>query len=202
MKEYKETKKKIERIAEDIISIEDGYDYSMRGVILDQVVSEYIKLYGERFSEMFKVIYDNQVEVYDTYGDADVSVKKLEIDGEYIKYNRRNDRFRYSCRAILLEDLCGSSGKFLIIEIVRESIEFSDEIRTEYHVRSIKKDIDKVGVLNYLKVDENFIVSYQYDSLYGWDLIEHSRLLYFYNNFKGLFDNIRVPYWHFTRLED
>jgi hypothetical protein len=202
MKEYKETKKKIERIAEDIISIEDGYDYSMRGVILDQVVSEYIKLYGERFSEMFKVIYDNQVEVYDTYGDADVSVKKLEIDGEYIKYNRRNDRFRYSCRAILLEDLCGSSGKFLIIEIVRESIEFSDEIRTEYHVRSIKKDIDKVGVLNYLKVDENFIVSYQYDSLYGWDLIDFSRLLSVYNKFKDMIDNLRVPYWRFTRLEE
>lgn len=201
MKEYREMKQTIQDIASKILEIEDGYDYSMRGVILDQVVSEYIKLYGVRFAEMFNIIYENQVEVYDTYGDIDVSVRKLEINGEYVKYRRREDRFKYSCRAILLKDLCGSSGKFLIIDICCESIQFPDEITHEYHVRVVDENLTSINVLSYLKVDENFVVSYKYHTIFGWELLDYSRLLYCYNKFKNMMDTIRTPYWHYTRTD-
>jgi hypothetical protein len=193
-------KRTIQDIASKILEIEDGYDYSMRGVILDQVVSEYIKLYGVRFAEMFKIIYDNQVDVYDTYGDADVSVRKLDIVGEYIKYGRR-DKYNYSCRAILLEDLCGSSGQFLIIEIGKVSIEYPDDIEMQYHVRVVDVDITEIDVMKYLKVDENFVVSYQHHSAFGWELLDYSRLLSCYNNFKNMIDTLRVPYWHYTHTD-
>lgn len=200
MKEYREQRKNIKDLASKILEIEDGYDYSMRGVILDQVVSDYIKLYGDRFAEMFRVIYDKQDEVYDTYGDADVSVRKLDIVGEYVKY-RRSDRYNYSCRAILLEDLCGSSGKFVIIEIGKVSIEYPDDIETQYHVRVVDNDITEIEVMKYLKVDDAFVVSYQYHSAFGWELSDYTRLLYFYNRFKNLIDTIRTPYWHYTNID-
>lgn len=197
MKEYREMKIIIKDLASKILEIEDGYDYSMRGVILDQVVSEYIKLYGVRFAEMFNIIYDKQVVVYATYGDVDVSVTKLDIVGEYIKY-RRSDRYNYSCRAILLEDLCGSSGQFLIIEIGKVSIEYPDDIEMQYHVRVVDEDITEIDVMKYLKVDENFVVSYQHHSAFGWELLDYTRLLYCYNKFKNMIDTIREPYWHYT----
>jgi hypothetical protein len=200
MKEYREMKQTIQDIASKILEIEDGYDYSMRGVILDQVVSEYIKLYGVRFAEMFKVVYDSQVDVYDTYGDVDVSVTKLEVVGEYIRYGKR-DSYTYSCRAILLEDLCGSSGQFVIIEIGKVSVKYPDDIEMQYHVRVVDEDITEIDVLKYLKVNDNFVVSYQHHSAFGWELLDYTKLLYCYNKFKNMIDTIRRPYWHYTNID-
>lgn len=208
MDKFTENRKTIEKMAADIIGMEDSYDYSMRGVFLDTLVTEYVKNYGERFALMFNTIYDQQKEVYDDYGDCDVKVNKLEIIGDII--DRKNytkgmlefdKKYDYSAKAFLLTDCCGCNGSFIVAKIVKQSKQFADSTDTTYFVcETDNDDLQKVDLSKLSRHAETCIVEWKFNQPYdGWELPNHSRMMYFYNKFKGLIDTIRTPYWQLTQ---
>ena len=93
-KDYKQCRKAVAEMANMLIKMEDSYDYSMRGVFMDHVVTEYVKSYGERFANMFNTIYDKQVEDYDSYGDYDVKVTKLKIVGDIVNRKHYTEKMK------------------------------------------------------------------------------------------------------------
>jgi hypothetical protein len=207
MDKYTENRKAVEKMAVDVITMEDSHDSSMRGVFLDTLVSEYVKNYGERFALMFNTIYDQQSEVCDDYGDIDVKVTKLEIIGDII--DRKNytngmlefdKKYDYSAKAFLLTDCCGCNGSFIIAKIVKQS-KLTDSINTYYFVcETDNDDLEKVDLSKLSRYAETCIVEWKFNQPYdGWELTNHKRMLYFYNKFKGLIDTIMTPYWQLTQ---
>lgn len=207
MEKYKENRKAIEKMAVDIIAMEDSYDSSMRGVFLDTLVTEYVKHYGERFALMFNTIYDNQVEDYDDYGDIDVKVYKLKIVGEITDRKYMTDKMKkwddehciYSAKAFLLEDCCGSSGMFIISEVTKQSKNFSDTYDKIYTVHQVKKIVDKIDLTTLSPHSEDCIVQWKFNKPYDeLEIPNQRRMMYWYNKFKNLIDTIRTPYWQLT----
>jgi len=205
-KDFRQCREAIAKMASEIIKMEDSGDYSMRGVFLDQVVTEYVKNYGERFALMFNTIYDRQIEDYDDYGDIDVKVTKLKIVGDIInrknyteKMKQRDDEDNdYSAKAILLQDCCGCSGMFIISEVTRKSKQFADSFSKLYTVHQVDKDVTEIDLSKLSPNGEDCIVQWENEFLFGWRMPNHSRMMYFYNKFKDLIDTIRTPYWQLT----
>ena len=72
---------KIKNYAKDIINMEDTYDDSMFGVFADKLNEEYASQRSFKVIEFFDDIMTRQTEKVGSYGDADVTITKLDVKG-------------------------------------------------------------------------------------------------------------------------
>lgn len=85
--DYTKARSAIKKMASEVRKIEDSYDDSMRGVLLDLLVTEYVSTYKEKLIEMFDYIMKNQKEKRETYGDADSAVTKVKPTGSLDRFD-------------------------------------------------------------------------------------------------------------------
>ena len=184
-------------MAVSVRNMEKACDYSMRGVYLEELVKNYVETFGDEFAMMFDYIWKHQTKVYDTYGDADESVTKLETTGDVVEKSIFNDQYTYSVRAMFLKDIFCGRG-FIIVEIVRTSIEFPTMIKTIYHINSTDKKHKSIKVQDYTSSNyDTNVVSYKKEHLFDTSFVideKSGNVTYNYPKFKGLIDAIRNPY--------
>lgn len=102
-------------MARTIISLENQYDSSMRGVFLDLLVTEYVNNKIEEMVIMFDHVLVTQKETRDTYGDADTAMTKLNVIGK----PKHHKEVESSCVGMFLEDIFSGVSFILLKETLR-----------------------------------------------------------------------------------
>jgi hypothetical protein len=157
--DFKNNDKVVGEMASHVIKMEENFDGSTRGLFLDKLVSNYMLQYNEKIIKMFDTIYNEQKEIEQSYGDDDSFVRKIIINNDINKERRGYSLPKYRC--LLLNDNCGSTGTFIIIES-----ETSHELaKNVYHrvYKCFKADDEDIKEINLseLKINYyNYIVSY------------------------------------------
>lgn len=72
---------KIKQYAKDLIDMEDSHDYSMFGFYADRLTESYASQRSLKVIEFFDDIMTRQIEKVGSYGDADVTITKLDVKG-------------------------------------------------------------------------------------------------------------------------
>jgi hypothetical protein len=186
------------KIASQIKSMEEKHDSSMRGVLLDQVVSEYVSLKAEETVQMYDTIMLKQKETYDSYGDIDTAATKLKIKGEIPKSYREDET---TATAMFLNDIfCGE--KFVIFKIERAPRDMEGEIKkrltnVELHIRKVQKEPKHamVDLIHYGDArDEGYCATLE--SKYGqkFELRDGRGMLFHYPKFEAAFRALREIY--------
>lgn len=105
---------KIEKIAADIIEIEDGFDDSMFSHVMGNVIEEYAGKRSEDLFDFFDIIMDKQKKTVKSYGDADVTLKKLKVKNIPESKSLISSRKEYEALQLIVE--CGSIAFIVISE--------------------------------------------------------------------------------------
>lgn len=190
--DYTKARSTIKKMASEVRRIEDSYDNSMRGVLLDFLVTEYVSTYKEKLIEMFDYIMKNQKEKRETYGDADTAVTKVKPTGSLDRFdtkkiletdksvskildslmNRKPEakpeikerKIETSYEAMILDDIfCGVSFSLIKIISKKENDPWSS---FEFHIRRVKPGTKSVnlGSIRYGDLrDEGYIISIKND---------------------------------------
>jgi hypothetical protein len=99
-------REQLANMAKTVITLENKYDSSMRGVFIDLLVTEYVNNKVEEMVKMFDHVLTNQKEIRDTYGDVDTAMTKLKVLGKTKTYHDMES----STTGMFLEDIfCGFS---------------------------------------------------------------------------------------------
>lgn len=200
MEAYEETKKKIHRLSKEIFDIENSFDSSMRGVILDEVITNYVGLRGEKFCSMFDFIMENQKTDYQTYGDIDTSVTKINVKG---KRKEEDDDYNYYYHAMFLNDIfCGNM--FVILKIVEELKDHKNIKTTEFRVTKVSKEVKYVDLTNlgYGDVrDNNYVVTFQSFKSRPIEVKDRRGMADFYHRYKEAEYAITQPYLELSNPE-
>lgn len=194
--EYTISSNRLIDMAGEVRKMENACDWSMRGVYLEELVTNYVETFSDEFVMMFNYIYEHQEDDYDSYGDIDTSVTKLKLTGDIAKKSDWNDKYNWSARAIYLKDIF-CDEKFVIVEVIKAHIDYPTISTTYYHVRTTDKDIKSIMIKDYTSKNfDKIVFDIKKDQFYEhFELDNSSRhMLNHYKKFKALFDAIRQPY--------
>lgn len=129
-------RKSIKEMSKSIVAMEETFDSSMRGVLLDTLVTNYVEERGKAFCDMFEYLMKNQEKNRASYGDSDVAVTKIKITVvEQTKYHKNE-----ATGLVVYDIFCDNI--FVIVKLVSTHKEegLSDIFDTRYFVRKIAKE--------------------------------------------------------------
>lgn len=187
--------------AKSLMDTEDGYDYSMRDVLLDKFVTECVKIRGIEYMGYIDQVFNKQIDLEEVTG---VSSKVIEVCGEPYDWEYKKKHYTYELEALVLHR--DSDRKWIVFrEILLSTIDNTKFILT-YHVRKVKSkdDLDhtteKVTYTDYCKYgdirDEGYVVSLKKDYYEKELKVKDDRgMLYFYRDwetFSNVFNRIRI----------
>jgi hypothetical protein len=202
MKDIDQDQEELKKMSRRIIQMENQYDDSMRGVFLDQVVSEYVEQKGLHAIQIYEQIVKEQLKDSDSYGDIDTSIIKLKVVGNFD--STPDPDYIFEKEGIFVRDnpSCSSETEWVIIKITKTHIEDQDytkELADKfkeigyyfYSVRGEKKKIDlsKLGKYKDMR-DDNFITSFE-SRFNGQLRMQDKRgMMYRYHAFEHLYRNL------------
>lgn len=186
--------KDVAKLAKAIMDGEDSMDWSMRGVIMDMVATQYVAARGQKFCEMFEYIMENQKDEYESYGDIDSSVTKIpvtKLKGEYSHYD-------YTATAMLLNDIF-CNRIFVIIKVIATAKGLSQMVDITYHVREVDKELKSVSYEEYCGhhnwMDKGYVVTYVHKFMHDKIEVErHRGQLAFMEKFDAAYGVMTQPF--------
>jgi len=201
MKDFKKAKEVLANMAKTIAEMENECDYSMRGVYLDILVTNYCEAKAPIMVEMFDNIMSYQKDKTDTYGDIDSRVTKLNchIKSKYPEITTKTE-------AMFLEDIF-CDKKFVIFKILEsptgetgekwkeEGVNVSKLIerlsQTKFLIKRVEKKLPPLNKINELALNHDTdVVSFTYSNLHNeWDA--RKGMLYKYLDFNAAFSTLR-----------
>ncbi len=192
---YDTCKKELDKMAKSIIAMEKSFDSSMRGVLLDMLVTNYVQEQAIDIVSMYEYIVSQQTNEYDNYGDIDTSVTKAIVTGKINTY----PEYVATATGIILRDIF-SDNNFVIVKVIEDHKTIDRFRKIYYHVRKIHKEITKINYNQHVKYgdlrDDGYVVSLE--SKYSMDFeieVKDGRgMAYRYKQFKEFVDAIRQPY--------
>ncbi len=202
------------KMASRVIEMENQYDNSMEGSYLDKVITAYVQIKGELFRTYYEYIVANQKEKYDTYGDIDTAVRKLEITD--FKPHPVYVNYLYEVSGIYLADIF-SGRYYVIIKVIRKPKD-TDKLlvaginwsETYYHIRELPKETKKetISYPDHVQYgdcrDKGYIVSYKTDRFEDDKLetVDHRGMDYTYWRFKQFMFALSQPHYELSHNED
>lgn len=201
MKDIDKDQEELKKMSERIIQMENQYDDSMRGVFLDQVVSEYVQQKGLHAIQIYEQIMKEQLKIEDSYGDIDTSIRKLKVAGNFKYYD---PECIYEKEGIYIRDnpSCSSETEWVIIKITKKYVE-NEDISKElsekmknvhyyfYSVKGEKKkfDLSKLGTYQDMR-DDMFITSFESNFSHPFKMQDKRGMMYRYHAFEHLYRNL------------
>ena len=186
----------IKQYANNIIKMESTYDYSMSGVFLDSLVTEYMLLKSSELINYLNTIKEHQIEECESYGDADLTVTKLDVINtpEEPIWKKGIYDVKYSALHVVVE--CNTNA-FVIIE--KEETNEEDKNK-RYYIYTCPQE--KLEIIDYKKIikygdirDGRYVMGLNLDHIgtrfEKLDTIDNGRGIETYNNFHTIFRDLR-----------
>jgi hypothetical protein len=213
-------RERVKQYATQTINLEKHFDWSMDGVFLDLLVTEYVNLKIPEFVERYEFIINNQEKQSDWYGDIDTTINKLKVVGKNHNHEHWKDLYEFKLSGIFVLDncSCAEDTKWVIIkeeknpykkgkelkDLTDEQIKRHFPIEVSYHLRIVKKifkdEIDISKILTYGDLrDTGYIASFVFDKYdQKWGVKDNRGMLNWFDKFKHLTQNINTAHYGLT----
>ena len=167
MGDYDKDKQKIQQYTENIIKMENSYDGSMEGVMLDRLVTEYILTKSRTTVDWFNQIMEQQTEETADYGDIDFTVTKLKVTNrprkrKYEKTGGNWSGFQCICN-------CGGTGFVLFVK-ESDAKYMTDR---EYYIYDCVEEVDVIDYSKFVTYgdfrDEKYVIAISHQQILNKD---------------------------------
>ena len=140
----------IKEMSTQVVAMEKKYDYSMRGVFLERLVTEYVQIMSKDLIMMFEYIMEHQKDDHGSYGDFDVTINKLKFTTNTIPHKYCPEDFVSTPSGIFVSDNPACDNFMCnVIKVENVHNEFEGLNQTDYYLTYTQKnpkklDFDKV----------------------------------------------------------